>query len=1384
MSRDLPITQPPLNASTQVPQSSGITVDFDPFATGEVSFMVPITESQQEVWTSVQLGDAANCAYNESLSLTLRGRLDVTALQTALQNLVRRHEALRTTFSPDGTTLCVAAALTIDIPVTDLTAASPVNRDAQVAAFKQQSVEQPFNLQFGPLLRVRIIQLQAAEHLVILTAHHIICDGWSWAVLLTDLGHFYAAFSQGTVPDLEAPEPFSAYALEQAIATAETLETEAYWLEQFATSVPLLELPTDRPRPPFRTFDSAREDYPLDAALVKALKQVGTRLKCSFMTTLLAGFEVLLHRLTGQEDVIVGVPAAGQAATGKYALVGHCVNLLPIRSQVNPAQPFSDYLKSRRSQVLDAYDHQQFTFGRLLQKLAITRDPSRIPLVPVLFNIDQALDTAQLPFPGLEVDLSTNPRAYENFEWFINATELAGHVTLECQYNTNLFDAETIRRRLAEFETLLRGIVAHPEQRIDRLPLLPVSEQQILHHWNTTQVAYPPVCIHQLIETQVTRSPTAIAIAYADQSLTYETLNTQANQLAHYLQSLGVGPESLVGICVDRSPAMVVSLLAILKAGGSYVPLDPAYPLDRLAYMIEDAKLPILLTQQTYQAQFADQAVQMVCLDAAADGVAIAQQPTTNPTSGVVPDNLAYTIYTSGSTGKPKGVQICHSTAVNFLTAMQQQPGLTSTDALLAVTTISFDIAVLELYLPLMVGARIVLAPQGANADAARISHLLTQSGVTVMQATPVTWRMLMESGWQGDHRLKMLCGGEAMSPELANQLLARGGSLWNMYGPTETTVWSTVCKVEPQSAVITIGTPIANTQLEILDAQYQPTPIGVPGELYIGGAGLARGYLNRPDLTMDRFIMTAGGDRLYKTGDLARWLANGQVECLGRTDSQVKVRGFRIELGEIEAALGQHPAVQQCAVIDREDTPGDKRLVAYIVTPVAAAPTTSDLRHFLRQTLPEYMLPAAFVSMATLPLTPNGKVDRRALPQPDVSDLQTAGTYVAPRSPLEQQLAQIWAKVLKLEQVGIYDNFFDLGGQSILAIRLSAQIEKQLGQSFPITQLLQAPTIADQSTLLHDPTPPEPTATPQLPVSPSLVSPSLSKNLVLLRKGNDQPPLFLIYGILIYREVALALTTDRPVYAVYLQEEIDLVTTGNLDLQQSIFRNIAMIADRYLQAIRTRQPYGPYYLAGESFGGVVALEMAQQLQAAGETVELVGLLDSELPTQTPAQISLFQRLRLHGQFFAAKGLPYVTEKLQAALDRKRRKVVDKVQARLPQLLPANYRESEAFLEAQQANIQATSRYYALQNYVPKPYKGRLVLFRAIEQDPFAVVTPDLDWGTLAKGGLQVFDIPGDHLSILRAPNVQVLAEKLSECLDPSTLGTSRSAIAPTSTLR
>ncbi len=632
------------------------------------------------------------------------------------------------------------------------------------------------------------------------------------------------------------------------------------------------------------------------------------------------------------------------------------------------------------------------------------------------------------------------------------------------RYNTDLFDVTTISRMSGHFQTLLEAIVSDPEQRLSDLPMLTaVEHRQLLVEWNDTERDYPKVkCLHELIEAQVERTPDAVALVFEDKQLTYRELNSRANQLAHYLRELGIGPDSLVGICVERSVEMVVGLLGILKTGGAYVPLDPAFPKGRLRFMLEDAQVKAVVTQREVRSDLPEHGARTICLDS--DWSAIGRESTENFACDATPQNRAYVIYTSGSTGKPKGVEITHGSVVNFLTSMREKPGMTERDVMLAVTTISFDIAGLELYLPLVVGGRVVIASREIAVDGTRLSQHINNSQATVMQATPATWRILIDAGWEGSKQLKILCGGEALPRELANKLIEKSAALWNMYGPTETTIWSTVHQVSSTEGPVLVGRPIANTRIYILDHYMQPAPIGVPGELCIGGAGVARGYMNRPELTQEKFIADPfseePGARIYRTGDLARYLPDGNIELLGRIDHQVKVRGFRIELGEIEAVLREHPALRDAVVLAREDVPGDKRLVGYVVA-AEPPPTTGELRSFLQRKLPDYMVPGMFVFLEALPLTPNGKVDRRALPAPDMTRPELESVFVAPEGGVEKTLAEIWRAVLGVERVGIHDNFFDLGGHSLLLTKVHSQLQAALGREVAMIDLFRYSTIS-----------------------------------------------------------------------------------------------------------------------------------------------------------------------------------------------------------------------------------------------------------------------------------------------------------------------------------
>lgn len=1058
-------------------QQLATPVNFDPFADGDIVLTAPATAAQKEIWASVKMGEDANCAYNESISLSLQGELNVDNLTTALNLLVERHESLRTTLSPDGEMLCINSSSQLEIQSIDLANLTPSAQAEKIAALKHQSVVTPFDLQHDALFRVALLKLTDREHQLLLSAHHIICDGWSWGVIITDLGKLYSGLKSGDGADLDPVDVFSDYARELATQVGSQTEQEitAYWLQQFSGSIPVLDLPTDYPRPKLRTFESDRLDYELSAAVVAELKQLGKASGCSFMTVLIASFEILLHRITGQDDLVVGVPSAGQLTAEQYNLVGHCVNLLPLRTQIDGNQSFQDYLAARSSAILDAYDRQPFTFGSLLSKLVLPRDASRIPLVSVIFNIDRGLESDQLDYADLDVTYVTNPRRSENFELYINATEFKDKTILEWQYNTNLFAPATIDRRMAEFETLLAGIVANPQQQLDRLPILPQHQRQTIENWSRDPVAYPhELCIHQLVEAQVAKTPQAIAIEWETESMTYDRLNHHANQLAHYLQTLGVGANSLVGIYIDRSIDLLVGVLGILKAGGAYIPLDPTYPQERIAFMLADAKASVVLTQQASLANLPEFDAHKVCIDT--DWEQIALHSSDNPNTAITPANLAYVIYTSGSTGTPKGVSLNHRPLVNLIAWQIAASPLSPTAKTLQFTPISFDVSFQEIFATWCAGGTLVPIGDDTRKDASELLQLLKDRAIERLFLPFVALQQLAEVA----HSRNITCpalrqvitAGEQLqiSSSIANWFAQQPQcSLHNHYGPSEThvvTAYTLTGAPHTWMSLPPIGRAIDNTQVYLLDAHYQPVPIGVTGELWVGVADEVRGYLDRPELTAAKFIpnplepkTTA---RLYRTGDLARYLPDGHIEYLGRSDGQVKVRGFRIELGEIEATIGRFPATSEAVAIVREDVPGDRRLVAYVTLKDRQDGTIAELKTFLKQKLPEHSIPTVFVTLDALPLTPSGKVDRRALPIPDASRRDLDASYVAPTTPMETQIVQVWGEILKLDKIGIHDNFFELGGYSLLGTQAIARLRQLFGVDLALRVLFELPTVAE----------------------------------------------------------------------------------------------------------------------------------------------------------------------------------------------------------------------------------------------------------------------------------------------------------------------------------
>ncbi|MBE9093174.1 amino acid adenylation domain-containing protein [Tychonema sp. LEGE 07203] len=1345
-------------------------VDFDPFAGGELFACVPATESQKEIWIAVQMGDEANCAYNESMCLRLQGNLDVESLRFSIQELVQRHEALRATFSPDGSTLCIASAIALDIPTIDLSILDDRDRESKLAYLRREEVDRPFDLVRGPLFRSQIIKLQEQEHIIILTGHHIICDGWSWGILFPDLGAIYSARQQGLSAHLSQPESFIDYAIlqEEQATSLEVIEAENYWLNQFSGTIPVVDLPTDKPRPALRTYSGAREDWEVDPDLVANLKGLGKKARCSFFTILFAGFEAFMYRLCGQEDLVVGMPAAGQLVGGKDQLAGHCVSLLPLRTCIDGEQSFIDYLRSRRTGILDAIERQQITFGTLVKKLALPRDFSRVPLVPVTFNLDVQLAESQLNFPDFQAEVFSNPRTCENFEWAVNASETKEKLVLECQYNTNLFDAATIRDRMAEFEELLKAVVANPECPLQNLPILTSGERQkILVDWNNTQTNYPEsACIHQLFEIQAEQTPDAVALVFGEQQLTYQQLNCRANQLARYLQTLGAGPEVLVGVCLDRSIDAIVSLLAVLKAGSAYLPLDPAYPKERLEFMLSDAALSVLLTQQHLTEKLPDTEAKIVCLEQVREEISAKSED--NLANLAKAENLAYVMYTSGSTGKPKGVCVVHRGVVR-LVKDTDFASLSAAEVFLQLAPISFDASTLEIWGALLNGAKLAVFPPGTP-SLAELGDAIGLYNVTILWLTAGLFHLMVDDRIEDLKGVRqLLAGGDVLSVPHVQKLLreAPNCKLINGYGPTEDTTFTCCFTIAPDSQIsnsVPIGRPIANTQVYILDRHLQPVPAGVPGELYAGGAGLARGYLNRPDLTAERFIPNPlihpekglenaeersvssllPSSNLYKTGDLARYLPDGNIEYLGRTDNQVKIRGFRIEVGEIEAVLAAHPDIAQVAIAVQLDAAGNKCLAAYAVPRPGKILAAATLRSFLKQRLPDYMIPVGFAFLDALPLNPNGKVDRRALTTQKWQSASVAPDEtiaVAPRDKLESQVTEIWQQVLGIDSIGVRDNFFEVGGHSLLAARLLAEVEKVFGKKLPLSAIFQSPTVEQLADILRE---------------PEWSSPSPSMVVIQPGTGSYKPPLFCIHvlgrGLEFYRPLLNHLEPSQAILGL---------STQIMDEKLAPPNRVEELAAYYIKEMQTFQPHGPYFLLGVSFGGTVAFEMARQLHDVGQKVALLGLLDTYGPDafkHSPA-IKRGQRamkvLHLTPGVFLNKAKSNLMGKIE---------LLTHIQWRI---LCKFYRTSGRPLPIYLENF--THRELnedALKHYVARVYPGRATIFKAVESAAAFGVGRELGWGEVITGGIEIHDIPSDHLGMLKEPHVRILGEKLQAAVD------------------
>jgi amino acid adenylation domain-containing protein len=1318
---------------------------------------LPPSFAQQRLWFLERLYPGTG-AYNMPLSARLDGRLDVPALRRALGEVVRRHEVLRTAFDErEGQPAqAIMKSLRLDVPVVDLSGLGVAEREDAARKLAAAEARRPFDLSRPPLLRAALLRLDAEQHVVLLTLHHVVSDGWSMGILMREVATLYGAFAGGEPSPLPAlPIQYADFAhwQWQQLGGEALAANLAYWGRQLGGTLPVLELPTDRPRPQLQTFAGSHEVLPLPEELAAGLRALSRRQGVTLFMTLLASFAALLSRYARQEDVLVGTPVANRNHLALEDLIGLFVNTLVLRTDLSGDPRFTELLKRVREMALGAYAHQELPFEKLVGELRPDRDLSRSPMFQVMFNLQTAHGEG-LELPGLRLGSLTPGSETAQFDLTLTVVESQNSLTCSLGYNTDLFDAATVRRLLGHFQRLLEAVAADPARRLSDLPCIGERERRrLLTEFNATAAPYPQdACLHDLFDEQAARTPSALAVVGPGEELTYLELSRRAARLSRHLRRLGVGAEQRVGVLAERSAQMLVALLGVLKAGAAYVPLDAAYPRERLAYMVEDAGVRVLLTHGAEaEAAWLGEGVRVVRLDGGWESEEEEEDERDGGAAGGSgsAEGLAYVIYTSGSTGRPKGVMIPHRAVVNFLYSMRRRPGLSAGDRLLAVTTLSFDIAVLELFLPLVVGATVIMLSREVAADGVRLREHLEENSVTAMQATPATWRLLLEAGWTGDRGMTILCGGEALDWELARRLVKRSASAWNMYGPTETTIWSAARRLAEDDRRVLLGGPVANTQLYVLDRREQLLPCGAVGELYIGGEGLARGYRRAPALTAERFVPDpfsgAAGARLYKTGDLARYMPDGSIEYLGRVDQQLKLRGYRIEPGEVEAALKRHAGVREAVVVAREATHGGKHLVAYVVAR-GAAPGPGELRALLKERLPDYMVPASFVMLENLPLTPNGKVDRRALPAPDGARSDGRDSYVAPGDQLELQLAQLWEEVLGVHPVGVHDNFFDLGGHSFLGLRLMARVSQRFGQDLPLASLFQSGTVREQADLLRRQT--------EAPAHSPLVA---------IQPAGTKRPFFCVHEVtgsaLNYVSLARCLGGDQPFYAFQRQE---------LNGGHKSYASLAEMAADYVEAMRAVQPDGPYRLGGWSYGGLVAFEMAQQLEREGREVGLLALFDTSVPAADGAQAEeddaalLAGLARAHNLSISADELRRLgpDEQLDSLLGRAG------LSGKLPgEVGPSHLRR---LLEVGRSNHRAAA------DYVPQVYPRRITLLRSQEILPedvgderFRIYDdPALGWGKLSAEPVEVHVIPGNHFTLLTEPHVYTLAERLRACLD------------------
>lgn len=1321
-----------------------------------------LSYNQRRLWFMKQM-EPDSAAYHIPAVLRFRGTLDVSALEAALGAVIKRQESLRTRFVVvDGSPRCVVEPhVNIELAKVDLSDVAAADREDQAIALAFETIHRPFELGRCPLLRAWLLRLEDDNHILVCVVDHIVADGISIGIVMREWLEQYASCIAG---EETTQRPLRYQYLDYADwqtrrAAAGALEENlAYWRVQLDGLPPALQLPTDRPRPPVQTYVGERTSVTLSVEETRQIKAFARREGATLFMVLMSAFQALLHRYTSDTDIPVGTAVANRGSSDFTNVVGFFANTIVMRGDFRGNPTVRQAIGRAREMTLQAYAHEDMPFDVLVEAIAPRRSLEHSPLFQVMFVL-QNMPPGESHLPNLRLEqMELAPRT-ARFDLAVDAIDRAGRLSFFFEYNTDLFDRETIERMVQHYRAMLAGYVSNPKAPVTSVPLMSADEMRLLMvGWNRTPVPLEAIgMVHEHFETQAVKTPHSVAVRFENTQLRYVDLNARSNQFARRLRSLGIGPGVLVALHIERSLDMLVALLGVQKAGGAYVPLDPSLPPERLNFMLSDSGAKVLVAAGALAKELAvPDGVHF--LDLEAEGPTLGKLDSSNLGAIAGPDDVAYVIYTSGSTGVPKGVAVSHGSLSNFLSSMKNEPGLGADDIVVAVTTISFDIAALELYLPLLVGARIELSSRDVAADPGALAHLLAVSKATVMQATPMAWRQLLETGWRGRQGFRALCGGEALPRDLADALLEKVHELWNLYGPTETTIWSTAERVERKTGVISIGRPIANTQVYIVDQAGEPAPIGVPGEIWIGGAGVAIGYHRRPELTAQRFVPDRfsgqASARLYCTGDLGRRGADGRVYHLGRLDHQVKLRGYRIELGEIESVLLQHADVQSCVVAVREDQSGDRRLVAYVVPTDKAGPQIDELRWLLKSKLPNYMMPSAIVPMESIPLTPSGKVDRSALPHPNANVAHHEHADSAPKTQIQKALAGIWIELLGIKQVNTNDNFFDMGGHSLLIIRMINEVRKTLRFALRVSEVLQNPTIELLARLISEGR--ETRADP---------------TVVRLQEGSQEMPLYFIGAGPDESDLAKLMGQGQAAFGTEVPLPSEWIKAAG-EAKASAMPSIEQLVAPHLAALSGCVGSSPFILAGHSFKGVIAVEVARQIQRQGGRVEAVLLFDTW--ARLPRYADLFRYLRRRDWDTDPKSpVPLRCFKAVSSLLRKSALVgwlVGRSMAKSVWLMVRRNSKPTVLLDENGVPIE-WEVIKRLQNNIMKTYRPprtcvRGVLFRASHESEVidGILGEDMGWAGVFGKGLQVITTAGDHLSMIRSrEHKTTLAEAIKE---------------------